>query len=304
MKKRQGTAVNTTASLELSELVTQFLSEFAYTGGSHKTLLWYKDQTRALRAWLESREILFPEQVTPELLRAFLLEEKQHLADSSIVSRFEANRRWFNWMVEQGHIAESPFAKIRRPKVAEATVIAFSPEEAKRLVAHARSAEGWLASRDLAIVTFLLGTGARADELLTLADASLDWTRHRVLLHGKGRKDRYVPMGPKVERALLAYSKVRPAGQAFWMTQRRTSMSYGTLNAMLHNLGTYAGVEDCRPHRFRHTAATEMARHTGNILQVKAYLGHSKIQTTERYLRRLGIEYGQANYETPDSWLV
>ncbi|OAI38564.1 hypothetical protein AYO38_09470 [bacterium SCGC AG-212-C10] len=287
-------------------MILSFLSEYRYTG-SPATFRWYEGQLKGLSVWCRAQGISGLGEITPTGLRLFLGDAAERgLAETTVVHRFEAARRFLDWCVEQGHLSESPMAKVRRPKAADPAVMGFTVEEARRLVAHSKNSAGWLAKRDTAIVTFLFGTGARADELLHLAEACIDWGRSRVVLHGKGKKDRRVPLGPKVALALQNYLRVRPAHPApeLWLTQRRTVMNYSTLNAMLKHLGDYAGVEECRPHRFRHTAATELARRTTNILLVKAYLGHSKIQTTERYLRRLGVEYGEAAYETPDGWLT
>ena len=89
------------------------------------------------------------------------------------------------------------------------------------------------------------------------------------------------------------------------LTQRRTTLSLNSLEAMLTNLGERAGVEECRPHRFRHTAATEhyLAHH--DLLAVRSMLGHEKFDTTQRYLRRLGLDYAaEAKLTTPGDWLV
>lgn len=134
----------------------------------------------------------------------------------------------------------------------------------------------------------------------------LDWPHHRIKVLGKGSKWRYVPMGSKVSRALKDYLRQRPQieADALWLTQRRTPLAYGTLNAMLRHLGDYAGVPDVTPHRFRHTYASEWYRHLRDIMALKNLLGHSKVEVTQRYLRSLGVDYGTGDeYSTPDSWL-
>jgi integrase/recombinase XerD len=81
-------------------------------------------------------------------------------------------------------------------------------------------------------------------------------------------------------------------------------MAYSALWAMIRNLGVYAGVANVHPHILRHTAATELYRETKDIMKVKSFLGHSKVQTTERYLKRLGVELAEEDYRTPDEWLT
>ena len=74
---------------------------------------------------------------------------------------------------------------------------------------------------------------------------------------------------------------------------------------MLKNLGKYANVENVHPHRFRHTYAAEWWTANRDLYALKNLLGHSRLQTTEIYLRSLGLEYGTGpEYKTPDSWLT
>lgn len=198
-------------------------------------------------------------------------------------------------------------AKVAKPRAPQPLRQGYAKEELTLLLQYAAKAPGWLKVRDRAIVVTLVGTGARAMELLAMRPEDIDWKRRTILLHGKGKKDRRVPRGRKVFRALQDYYKVRPATPWLeaWCTQRRTRMNYAALNSMIKNLGGYAGVRDVTPHRFRHTFATEHYRANRDLIALKAALGHSKVETTMTYLRGLGLDFAlDAEHPSPDKWLV
>ena len=186
-------------------------------------------------------------------------------------------------------------------------MFAFSQDEARRIVRYAAQASGWLGKRDRAIVLLMLGTGARADEVLSVLPNCINWPHREIVLHGKGDRDRRMKLGPELYRALREYDAVRPKlpGNHWWVTQRNTRLAYPAFWAMIKHLGEYAGVEGVHPHRFRHTFATEFTMgNNGNIRATQRRLGHSKIQTTENYLQSLGTDYGLEDwFRTPDEWL-
>jgi site-specific recombinase XerD len=303
MPKRQDPEPST---FELCGVIAEWLDSYRYDG-SPKTLAYYHDHVERAFLTFMAPKVKNLDDVTPQLIRDYLAHESRTgIAASTLSSRYQAPKTFFTWCEDQGYIAVSPFRRVRRPKVPRPHVVGFEPAEVKRLLSYAQQAPGWLAQRDYAVVLVLLDTGARASELLGLTEAAFDWPRHRVLLHGKGSKDRWVACGQKASRAVREYLKVRPpsGSRQLWLTQRKSELDYGALSMMLKNLGGYAGVGECRPHRFRHTYAAEFYRRHRDIMALRNSLGHAKVETTQRYLVSLGVEYGVAEYASPGEWLA
>jgi len=304
----KGFSTGSTYSFELSDIATEFVSEYAL--GSWKTRDHYAGQI--LRSWLpyfDGQGVSRADAITPPMIRDFLIAEKERgLSPQSIAHRYATIRVFLNWCVAQGYVEENPALRVRRPQTPKPMVNPFPRDEIKRLVEYSGNGPGHTPTRDRAIVIILLDTGARASELLGMRYSCVDRTQRRVTLHGKGGKDRRVPLGVQAMKALTAWLRVRwevPGNDHIWLTQRRTTLSLNSLEAMLANLGDRAGVEECRPHRFRHTAATEhyLAHH--DLLAVRSMLGHEKFDTTQRYLRRLGLDYAaEAKLTTPGDWLA
>ena len=197
--------------------------------------------------------------------------------------------------------------RMRRPRTPDAAVEAFSPDQVARLWYVLNTKPGWTGARDRALVAFLLGTGARASEACGLALGDVDFARRRAILHGKGQHDRRVTLGKGTFRALRDYLAVRPACHfpQLWVTLRREPLRYSALEMMIRRLGELADVDDCHPHRFRHTFATEYFRGCRDILAVRSALGHASVEVTMRYLRALGCDYAaESGARTPDEWLL
>lgn len=303
---------------ELARVVEQFLDDYALAPA--KTLAYYRDQVgRAFLTAMTARRVLTLEQITPDVLRDWLRTEsestymrKGHVRKTSgttVALRRSAAGTFLNWCVEQDFIPTSPMRKVRRVPRPRPERTAYTDEEVRRLLAESRRANGWLEQRDYAILMVLIGTGCRAGGLLNMTPASFDWQRGRVELREKGEKTRWVKLGRAAAAAVKAYLKVRPVGTRWdnlWLNARNEPLVYWALNWRLQSLGQYCDppIQPCTGHRFRHYFAVTWYRKNRDIMALKEILGHSKVETTQMYLRSLGVDYAvDNNYETPDQWL-
>lgn len=134
---------------------------------------------------------------------------------------------------------------------------------------------------------FLLDTGVRASECVSVRLDDVDWEGGRVrVLHGKGQKQRWVGLGVEARAALEVYlgDRGREPGGLF-LSRSRTEMHSHALNVLLKRLGTQAGVTHVHPHRFRHTFATWAIRSQAREIDVQSLLGHSSLAMVQRYAR-------------------
>ena len=170
----------------------------------------------------------------------------------------------------------------------------FSEEEFERLLA------GCDRSRltgccNYALLLFLLDNGMRAMECVTVRLDELDWERQRVLVHGKGAKQRWVGIGERTAAALRDYVE-RFRGEragALFLTRRGEAMVDGhTLYVLLGRLAGRVGLEKANPHRFRYSFATWAIASGAREIDVQLLLGHSSPQMTQHYAR--AYDSGQA----------
>lgn len=322
--------VSAPVSLELTDTIARFLSE--YDGSAVRTKETYAYHLGVFVEWASANGVATIDAISPDHLREYITAQVAHrytrprstivrsLSNDTLQRRQMCVSIFLRWCVRQGFLDISPADRVKRIKGHSPARHAFTPQEARKLVLEAGKADGWLAYRDRAIVLFLLGTGARSMEILSLTPRHFTWRspdgtdgkkgdQDLVLLNGKGAKDRRVRVGARTAEAIRSYlkhSRTRREGPdaPLFVTYRRETMVYGAFAAMLHNLGEYAQVPNVHPHRFRHTFAVEFYKANRDIMALKTTLGHSRVQTTERYLASLGVEYGsEAKFITPDTLL-
>ena len=151
----------------------------------------------------------------------------------------------------------------------------------------------------LAILAFLYDTGARANELISFSAHNLNLTKpYHVILSGKGRKKRIVPIHEKLVLILKAYMKDANIELNNISKQPLFVNAYGrklTSAGLTHIIMMYADKvrenfpalmpKRLSPHSFRHSKATHLLQAGMNIIYVRDFLGHSSVKTTETYVR-------------------
>ncbi|MBC7251486.1 MAG: tyrosine-type recombinase/integrase [Anaerolineae bacterium] len=148
--------------------------------------------------------------------------------------------------------------------------------------------------RDIALLELLAATGLRASEVagLRVGDVELNERSGWVMVRGKGRKQRRVPVNAKARRALREYLEERVGAQGIapnvddplFLTQKHTAMTPYAVWYTVKKYAKAAGVGNVSPHTFRHTVATRLVRDPAvDLVTVATYLGHSRLDTTARY---------------------
>ena len=150
--------------------------------------------------------------------------------------------------------------------------------------------------RDRTLLLFLARTGARVSEALGIeaADLSLDGTRSQVLLHGKGRKQRRVPLANDIVANIDNLLRERGVGQ-----NERVPVFVGARGQRLTRFGAIHVVRRAvvaasehmpalarkriSPHTFRHAFAMSLLQSGVDLLTIQAWLGHAQVATTHRY---------------------
>ncbi|MGD0366775.1 MAG: tyrosine recombinase XerC [Acidobacteriaceae bacterium] len=229
-------------------------------------------------------------------IRAYLGElYGRGLSKASVARALAAIRSWFKWLARQGMVEQSPAAQVATPKLPKHLPRVPTIEEMNRVVESAADEAAAWPERDRAIFELLYGCGIRNAELVGIDLGDIHWANEAILVRGKGRKERYVPLGDAAAQALRAYlplreQKLNGAGKttaALLLNLRLrgdgrlTARSVGRIVkhiALAHGLAA-----DVHPHTLRHAFGTHMLEEGADLRAIQELLGHERLSTTQRY---------------------
>ncbi len=202
-----------------------------------------------------------------------------------ISAQYRRLKRFFNWLVDRGHIETNPLNRVPSPKVDERVVPTVSEEDFRKLLRLSdpeiarTNKERFRLTRDRAVLYVLWDTPARRNEVAGLTIADVDLEGGALLVRGKGGRERQMPIGSTVREVLWQYEQVRATiarGEAaYWTNERGQAMQPDWLYMLLKRLGARAGVPGLHTHRFRHTYAMAALR-SGMPERVLMYAGGGK----------------------------
>jgi integrase/recombinase XerD len=252
-------------------------------------------------AWLASKEIELPQVRTDDVeaylqhLYALRKKDGRPFAIGTQTAHLTAIKNLFRFLVRRGYVFRDPAASVEfpRPEKRLPRVILTREEVVRILTAVARERTP-LALRDRAILETFYATGIRVTELSKLTPSDVD-TQERTLRVrlGKGGKDRNVPLTRAAASAIDAYllngraHLARPRGPGFlFLASRGGYLHRGEVSRIVQAWTRNAGIKKrVTCHTFRHSVATHLLKGGADIRHIQKLLGHSSLQTTERYTR-------------------
>ncbi len=219
-----------------------------------------------------------PDTLSEEQLHAYIrhLIEQRHLAPSSVRVAVMGLRFFYT------HTLQRPFASLPLPKGTKTLPMVLSREEVARILVSTAT----LRERALLMTTY--GGGLRVSEVVGLRVSDIDAQRDMLRVEqGKGRKDRYTLLGPRLLAELRHYWQVyRPTRP--WLFPQRTKavpLDISTAQKMYYAAKQRAGVtKGGGIHALRHAFATHLVEAGTDLATLQQLLGHDSITTTMRYV--------------------
>ena len=282
--------------MRIAQAADEYLTYLAVDRArSPQTLRAYGlDLQRAIEFWsgLNRRPELVSE-LDRDLVRAYQRHlGESRLALSSRARRLQALRSFLRYCEREGWTDQDLAAHIDIPKVSAPLPKPLSTSDTRRLLASLPVAEEEQL-RDRALVHFLVSSGCRISEALGLDRSDIN-PEGRLVVRGKGSKERMVELTPAALDAISSYLQARHDREAalFLNYDRRSKARGGRrLTAagarhLIRRLRRELGVEGLRsPHVLRHTTATELLTITGNVRLVQEVLGHANLNTMQGYTK-------------------
>ncbi|MBQ6194688.1 MAG: tyrosine recombinase XerC [Prevotella sp.] len=272
--------------------IDQFLSYLQYERNrSERTVKAYGDDLRSFEAFFKNLDDqLSWESVDSDVIRSWMesMMDKGNTA-TSINRRLSAVRSLYRFALSRGIVERDPAHGLKGPKGKKLLPQYLRESEMDRLLADDMWTDEMGDLRARTIILMFYSTGIRLSELTGLDNASVDLEAQQLKVRGKGNKERLIPFGSELQKALRLYTERRDAetpsdSQAFFVGdngQRMTSQQVRQI--VQHHLSRVTTMKKRSPHVLRHTFATAMLNNEAGIESVKKLLGHSKLSTTEIY---------------------
>jgi integrase/recombinase XerC len=239
------------------------------------------------------------------------------LSRSSAARALAAIRSWFKWLAKEGEVQQNPALLVSTPKLPKYLPRVPSAEEVNRVLDSIEPTKEkdesvtW-PERDRVIWELLYGCGIRNSELCGIDLEHIRWKDDAILVRGKGRKERFVPLGDSAHHALRAYI---PSREATLTTAGKTKFAHDgpllinlrargdcrlttrSVGRIVKAIAVQRGLPaDVHPHTLRHAFGTHLLEEGADLRAIQEMLGHERLSTTQRYTQ-LTVSQVQTVYE-------
>jgi site-specific recombinase XerD len=275
-------------------------------GKSRTTIRSYLSSVRSLAAFLRANDMPGDvDDVTTECIRSFLVAQRELNSPAYVQQHYRNLSVFWNWLASEGEReGENPMARVTKPEVPKKMKPFFTEDDLARLL-RVTSGSDFESRRDHAIIRVFIDTGVRVSGLANLrfdadtedlTDVFLHQKRLRVVL--KGGSEHWIPVGRKSAAAIDRYLRSRarhPRSYSpwLWLGQRNgmrgEHLTDSGVRQMLERRGDEAGVQDCTPHRFRHTFADKWLELGGNVDDLMGVTGWKSVTMPLEYAKGRGI---------------
>jgi integrase/recombinase XerD len=280
----------------LTELTLDFLAYLELERGlSRNTLEAYRSDLQQLGAFLDRRGV-DPLAVDGRLLSDFIgeLADGTHghrpAAASTLQRKVACLRSFYRHMRREDVLASDPTADIRPPRSRSRLPRVLTRDQVNLLLSQPKGT-GSAAIRDRALLETMYACGLRASEATALKVGELDLDAGVLIAHGKGSKERLVPVGSSALTSLQVYlERVRPRligprdEPHVFVNMRGQALSRQGLYKIVQRHARSAGLDaQMSPHTLRHTFATHLLAGGCDLRSLQEMLGHADIGTTQMY---------------------
>ena len=229
-----------------------------------------------------------------EFVNYLSLQGRKETYVNSMIKSF---RGLFRYCEDEEYIKTSPVAKVKFQKEEIPVITTFNNEEVRRMVEHF-SGKHFLEQRNKLLITVLFDSGIRNAELCDIQMEDIH--DNAIKIRGKGKKIRYVPLTPSINKALIKYLRVRSnyildkhryQTEYLFLSQKGKRLTPEAVEYIVKECGRACKIRSeirCSPHTCRHYYAQTQLKNGCDLYTVSRLLGHNNINITKRYLYSMG----------------
>jgi integrase/recombinase XerC len=290
-------AASKQATTIVAKAVANFLRHLRERNSSPHTIKAYSRDLSLFAAYTGSRGW---KQIDHIAVRGFLSQlYEKGLSKTSVARALAAVRSLYRWLAREGLVEQNPAKLVATPKLPKKLPRVPTIEEMNSVIDGEMPEAAAFPERDRLMLELLYGCGIRNSELTGINLDDIRLSAEAILIRGKGKKERYVPLGDSVKSALAAYlperQKLLGAGGKHsaallinWRGGRLTTRSVGRI---IKKIAVAKGLSpDVHPHTLRHAFGTHMLEEGADLRAIQELLGHERLATTQRYTQ-LSMKY-------------
>ena len=219
-------------------------------------------------------------------LRINLSDKKSRSQARSI----SALKSFFNYLIFEGLIKESPLSKIESPKIETKLPEVLTENEVIQLIESIDLSHKF-GQRNRTIIEVLYGTGIRVSELVNLKLSNIFFKENILKIVGKGDKERFVPLGKAASNEIINYISFRDKfkidekfSDILFLNKYGRSLTRSMIFKIISDASKNISLEKkISPHTLRHSFATHLLKNGADLRTIQLILGHESIITTEIY---------------------
>ena len=214
------------------------------------------------------------------------------LSKPSVARSLAALRSLYKWMAREGMIDQNPAALVATPKLPKKLPRVPSMEELNAVMDCSMPEVASFPERDALIFELLYGCGIRNSELTGINLDDIRWSNEAILIRGKGKKERFVPLGDEAALAAKTYLRKRQElesgkkkNNALLVNLRDgTRLTTRSVGRIVKRIAVARGLPaDVHPHTLRHAFGTHLLEEGADLRAIQELLGHERLATTQRY---------------------
>lgn len=226
-------------------------------------------------------------------IRSFLAELfDQGLSKPSVARALASLRSLYRWLAREGIVEQNPAKLVSTPRLPKKLPRVPTIEELNTVLEGDMPEAASFPERDRVIFELLYGCGIRNSELVGIDLTDVRWSNEAILVRGKGKKERYVPLGENAAHAIRKYIPQRDAVvkaskkalPALLVSRRGTRLTTRSVGRIVKQIAVAKGLpSDVHPHTLRHAFGTHMLEEGADLRAIQELLGHERLSTTQRY---------------------
>ncbi|MDR1401115.1 MAG: tyrosine recombinase XerC [Endomicrobium sp.] len=253
---------------------------------SSHTLRAYTRDFLDFELFLKKKQLTFLN-IDRRIIREFLEElNNKKLSKATIARKFAAIRSFYKFLIINNIVKENPMKEMKGPKKDKKVPVFLTEDETQKLLSLQN-----ITLRDRAIIELLYSCGLRIEELTSLNIKNIDFISNTIIVRGKGKKERIVPVGNTCLGAIRNYiNERRDFGFSYstdspvFLNSNAKRLNQRTARRVLRKLSIKANIKKkVSPHTLRHTFATHILDNGCDIRSVQEMLGHKNLSTTQIY---------------------